>query len=277
MHKYPRAFGHRMRIGLATSEIAVLRTEGIWRKRSALLADVKLIQDMEQSPEALRTECHNLLKDINCKGLPLNIVLANEWARLFIVTPPPNCVRMEDCEAAAAMRFQALYDAAPDDWQLQADWNVSKPFLACALPRSLLTVLQAIALEHEMALMTVAPQFIYSWNQWCKALQKGNWFGVVQGQTLCIAVIHEFGLCAVRTVQIPDDGHDIYWLRQHVTRVALRLNLPAPKQLQLCGNQKKYWCSTAANPANNDFSCANLDDVADMTNAQALACSGMQL
>lgn len=275
MLKFHRAFGRSGRsisIGLSSSEIAVLRTEGFWRARSTLLAETVLTGDVTNISELLVLECQAILKKITCKGLPLNIVLADEWTRLFIVTPPPNCVRLEDCQAAAAMRFQALYGVAPEEWQLEADWNACRPFLACAVPHNLLAIVQKIAGDHALILRTVAPQFIYLWNQWCKALQKGNWFGVVQGQTLSLAVMNEFGVCALRVVQIPDDGHDFPWLQQHVMREALRLNLPAPPQLQVCGNRKNYWHSP---PAENSFRCVHLDHVSDMTNAQALACSGM--
>jgi hypothetical protein len=61
-------------------------------------------------------------------------VLSNDWARFWTVTPPVNAVRMSDCQAAAQLRFQALYDTSLAGWQMTADWQIDSPFLACAIP-----------------------------------------------------------------------------------------------------------------------------------------------
>ncbi len=250
-----------VQIGLSKSGIAVLRTGG-WRKRITVLADVPLADTVLGTPERLEIQCRTLLSDNAkikaCRGLPLCVTLADDWARLFMVTPPQNCARLDDCKAAATMRFQALYGRNMDDWQIEGSWDARHPFLACALPRPLFSTLQQIALENQLHLVDIAPQFVRLWNHWRKNLQPESWFGIAQNRTLTVAAVAQRRLCAVRTSTIPVE-HAGSWLQQHVTREALRLNLPLPKQLQLCGGQADLWSETSAGSSAEVIKVSNLD------------------
>jgi len=195
-------------------------------------------------PQRLVAQCSTLLSSADCASLPLSVTLTDESVRLFMVTPPHNASRLHDLQAAAAMRFAALYGDAHSAWNLQADWNTSVPFLACAMPHTLLSALQQVALQNKMPLLSVTPRFVAAWNQYQATVPSDAWFGIVQGQNLTLGAIADVPkrrLEAVRTIAIPDEGHHPRWLHDQLTRAALQLNLSPPKQIQLVGNRQHWW------------------------------------
>lgn len=227
-------------IGLAQGGIALLRTGG-WPRRHAVLADQPW-HAHAAAPDRLTLQLRTVLSDARCAGRPARIVLADEWVRLFMVTPPHNTGRLQDCQAAAALRFQTLYGASPSDWQLGADWDAQHPFLACAIPQTLLAALRQIAHEQRLKLVSIEPYFVAVWNCWRKKLKADAWLGVVQSETLTLGMIAGARLRAVRVVPLAADaGRDGAWLVAQLEREALRANLAPPDRLQLCGTVPENW------------------------------------
>lgn len=168
-------------------------------------------------------------------GWPATIVLADDLARLWHVPPPREAARLADLAAAAALRFQSLYGESLSTWRMAAHWDARQPFVAAAVPQTLLAALQASAEVHRLAVVEIAPQFIHGWNRWRSALTPGAWFGLLHGQTLTLGALDDRGrLAAVRVVPVPPDG-DAAWLAQALAREALLLDRPVPSALQLCG------------------------------------------
>lgn len=225
-----------MRVGLAPNGIALLKTSGLLRPQTTVIAECALSIAQSISPEAVATQLRNLLTNAKCANLPVSIVVADQWARMFMVNPPQNSGSLQDCEAAAAMRFQQLYGESLDRWQLRADWQTQHAFLACAFPTTLLTALQQIAHDYKLMLLSIAPQFIATWNQWRNHLKADAWFGLVYENSLTLAAIDQQRICAVRMATLPESGWDAQWLTAHLTREVMLLNLPSPKQVQLCGS-----------------------------------------
>jgi hypothetical protein len=167
-------------------------------------------------------------------GWPVSVVLADELCRLWQVAPPPGAARLPDIEAAAALRFHALYGEGPAAWQVTADWHATEPFFAAAVPRTLLALVDAVALEHRLQVVQVVPHFVTAWNRWCRAIRPGAWFGQLHDGLLTVAAIEGRELRAVRALQVPP-GADHYWLTQMLQREALLLGLGMPALVQLCG------------------------------------------
>lgn len=184
--------------------------------------------------------CHTLqqaLQATACSKLTSDIILADGWARYFMVAPPKNVANMTDCRAAASMRFHQLYGESASDWQIHAEWDVNHPFLACALPNKLLTQIAQSAETQQLSLASITPFFIACWNRWCKNLQANAWFGVINAGFLTLAAIENGRLQAVRRSPfLPANWHDKQYLPTLLQREALRLNLAMPAVLQLCGN-----------------------------------------
>ncbi|MGZ3240049.1 MAG: hypothetical protein ACXWIN_04135 [Burkholderiaceae bacterium] len=225
-----------LRVGLAPNGIALMKTSGWLRPQTTLIAECALSHAQSISPDAVATQLRNLLNNAKCANLPVSVVVADQWTRMFMVNPPQNSGGLQDCKAAAAMRFQQLYGESLDSWQLRADWQTQHAFLACALPTALLTSLQQIARDDRLTLLSVTPQFIATWNQWRNNLKAEAWFGLAYENALTLAAIDQQRICAVRTTTLPEGAWDVQWLTAHLTREAMLLNLPIPKQVQLCGS-----------------------------------------
>jgi hypothetical protein len=238
----PRQFGAVLRIGLSKSGLTLLYSRGLWRQKSEVVADCRLSEEEAASPELMAVKLRGLLDDARCARLPVRIILADNWVRFWLVTPPQNASRLSDCHAAAAARFQALYGEPLTNWQMTADWDARQPFLACALPHALLVSLQQVGRDCRLALLEIVPQFIAAWNRLRTDLKAGAWLGVMQGDVLSIGAISRQRLCAVRALRLTADAAlDPNWLPQQLTREALRLNLPLPSEIQVCGGMPADW------------------------------------
>ncbi|MGZ5819750.1 MAG: hypothetical protein ACXWJD_13510 [Burkholderiaceae bacterium] len=266
-----------LRIGLAPNGIAIMKTSGWLRPQTTLLAECALSPAQSASPEAVATELRRLLADVKCVNLPVSIVVADQWARLFMVIPPQNSGSLQDCKAAAAMRFQQLYGEALDRCELRADWQTQHAFLACAIPTPLLAAVQKIAQDHKLTLLSVVPQFIATWNQWRNNLKADAWFGLVHDSMLTLAAIDQQRICAVRTTTLPEGAWDAQWLTTHLTREAMLLNVPIPKQVQLCGSVPSQ--SVLNSPTSPSFTqldiAARKVGYASESATSRLACAGI--
>ncbi|MGA8146364.1 MAG: hypothetical protein WB870_02155 [Gallionellaceae bacterium] len=237
-----KRFGSALRIGLSKTDVTVVHTRGWLRTRSEIIGEWSDQEEEHASPEVVATKLGALLKEVDCSRLPARIVLSDACVRRWMVTPPQNATRLADCRAAANARFQVLFGEPMSDWQFAADWDARQPFLACAAPRLLLTALQQVARDHGLILLEVAPQFVVAWNRWRADLQVGAWFGVLQRKVLTFAVLGRNGPEATREVVLPDE---VMLDQQHVpeilAREALRLNVPMPSEIRLCGQIPAHW------------------------------------
>jgi len=278
--------GH-LRIGLSKTGMAALHVGGGWRPRATVLAERTFAYGDADLSQSMAQQCGSILNEIACGGMPVDITLSDDWARLLMVAPPQNVARLEDCKAAAAMRFQTLYGGGLSDWRLEADWQTARPFLACGLPQTLFDTVQQLVTEKHFHLVGLTPQFVAIWNRWRKQLKSGAWLGIVHGDMLTLGASARGHLQAVRTTAIPADpaGADgALWLKEHLMREAMRLNLPAPRLLQLCGVYPPDWIGAAGAGGGSEeesFACTALQRVPEILNGQpvsadvALAGSGM--
>ncbi len=238
-----KRFGQALRIGVSPHGLALVKTSRWQGAPLEVVAEHRFGSAGLPGFETIAAGVRQLLQDASCAGWPATIVLADELTRLWQVSPPQGSTRVADLEAAAAVRFQALYGEPASAWQLAAGWDAAKPFLAAAMPRHLLALLQHAANEQQVTLVEIVPQFIAGWNQWNSALKPGAWYGLVQRGVLTLGALDGAGVCAVRAVNLPD-GATLEWLGQHVAREALRLNLAVPDRLQLSGSAPKTWNSS---------------------------------
>jgi hypothetical protein len=265
-----RRFGQSLRLGVAADGLALLRVSG-WPRAGA---EVLAVQPVEAgAPDALANGLRALLQEADIRGWPLSVVLADDLVRLWQVPPPQGASRMTDLRAAAALRYQALFGAAPTDWRISADWDAARPFLAAAAPEALLRLLETLARAGRFHLVEVAPHFVAALNGWRRERRRGAWFGLVHGGVLSLAAYESDALAAVRTAVIPP-GADRDWLEAHVAREALRVGIQRPERLQLCGAAPASWASSAGRLK---FACTLLeDDSADWPLHVRLARTGME-
>lgn len=233
-----RRFGQALRIGVSSAGIALVKTSRWGGERAAVVAEHALAEGAgaQQVADGLRA----LLSDGSWSRWPATVIVGDELARVWQVTPPAGTARMADLEAAAALRFQQLYGEPASGWQIAGNWDPSRAFTAAALPRALHDTLTGAAAEHRLALVEVVPQFIAGWNQWCHLLATDAWYGLVHDGVLTFGTPEGACLGAVRAAQVPA-GADARWLEAHAAREALRLGVPAPSHLQLSGQVPDGW------------------------------------
>ena len=220
-----------LRIGISMAEVTVIR------------ADTQAAHPLATATPAAVAEALGLALDEAGVGRgAATIVLADEWTRLFMVTPPRNVERMRDCEAAVALRFQSLYGEPCNEWSVQADHDAAHAFLACAMPRALRDALLAACSARRLAVIGMAPQFVGSWNRWRRRLGDGAWLGVVHAGSLTLAATSGGRLAEVRRALIPPGAlRQRAWLNDQLGREALRLGLPMPRGLWVCGDAPEAW------------------------------------
>lgn len=255
----PKGFGGHLRLELSKTGMTLSALGGTLSSRTTVVVNKPFSGATLGSTERLMAELRLGLSEVKYSHYPVTLILADDWVRLFIVTPPRNATRLEDCKAAAAMRFQEIYDEPVTDWYVEADWDAYGPMLACAIPQGLLTALHQIAAEHRFNLVGIAPHFVAAWNEWREHMQASAWFGVVHDSVLTLGMPDkEFSLrpCAVRATHLPRGSEqDTHWHAQHVAREALRMNLPMPSQTQLCGDVPPQWLTASPGA----FICTQLD------------------
>lgn len=185
---------------------------------------------LEVEPDELQAATSTLFASLG-GGLRVQVRLNDDIVRYFMVVPPVNGIRMQDLEASAAMRFQMLYGELVSSWRLIADWQVNRPFLACAVPRSLLGALNAAATAQRTSLISVMPIFVDAWNHFCKNLSPDAWPATLNDRTLTLGVVAGSvrpGLSAVRTLKRRGDSWSAASLRQEIVRAALIDDVPPP-------------------------------------------------
>lgn len=233
-----RRFGQSLRIGVAPSGITLLAVRRWGGAPAGILAELRL--EHSSHPDALGAALRLVLADAGCAGWPATIVLADELVRLWQVTPPAGTARLADLEAAAGLRFQALYGESALGWRIAAGWDAVQPFLAAAMPHALLDQLQRACDEARVDVVEIVPQFVAGFNQWRGALKPGAWYGNVQEGVLTLGALERGVLQAVRAAALPEDA-SLEWLARHVAREALRLNLAAPGRIQVSGPAPAGW------------------------------------
>jgi hypothetical protein len=266
--------GQSLRLGIGHDSLALVRTSRVFARGATVLAEARCAD--ANDPQALGAALRTLLAEAGVAGWPVSVVLADELARMWQVAPPPGAAQPADLEAAAAMRFQALFGAPHAGWKIAADWQATRPFLAAALPASLLDVLEQAAREARCHLVEIVPQFVVAMNHWRKRHRPGAWFGLMHGQVLTLAAYDGALLAALRTAVVPP-GADRDWLESHVAREALRVGVGRPERLQVCGPAPRSW---ASHEGRLKFGCTLLEDEDEeavdhpRSAAVRLACTG---
>jgi hypothetical protein len=242
-----RTRGHCL-LGLSRETVSV-RHVGTSRKSTPVLVEVPLLDLHGAMPDTLAVQIAAALSAAGSNGLPVYATLADNLVRYFIVTPPGNSARMQDLRAAVAVRFQVLYGEPVPAWQLVADWQVTAPFLACAVSRRLTSALQLGVSAERGCLVSVTPNFVAAWNRSRRQLEANAWLATLADHALTLGLVADAvkpRLAAVRTLALPEEAPPMAWLREQVARIALLDNLPAPSVLHVHGPRLDAWRPGAA-------------------------------
>jgi hypothetical protein len=244
MRRWP---GQYLRLGVSRTSLCLLQA-GRWRGDARVAGEAQIDASAEDRERAVAQALDALLAATTWRRWPLEIILDDDWCRLWSVTPPADASRMSDLRAATAFRFQRLYGEPPDAWQVQADWRAHQTFFAAALPSRLHEQLHSVTERHQLALVKMQPHFVVVWNRWQHRIGKTGWLGVLQANQLSLGVARDGILTAQRTLAVPPKA-DRDWLDAALRREALLLDVPAPASLALCGPVPASWAGQSGEEA----------------------------
>jgi len=274
-----RLWAGEWRIGLSKAGVSLLQASNGWRPTLATVGQCVLPAQEASSPAAVTAALDGLLREAGRSNKRTRIIVGEPWVRSWMVSPPQQAGRLADCRIAAAARFQTLYGEPMTAWESTADWQSRHDFLACAMHRGLLGALKPLAADHGLVLLEITPLFVAAWNRWRQAIKPQAWLGVVNDSTLMMGVPNGRRLGMLRRVPMPVAQATRDWLMQTLRLEAIRLMLPMPAEIQLCGEVPTSW--TKAQP--DGLACSRLDagvllngqaDVGAAHSAVALAAAG---
>lgn len=252
----PEVWGNRLHLGLTQDGAAAVRSGG-WPRRRVLAQSVQAWTAPGGTMRALATSASlagpvldallaELASGPGRRRLPVDVVLADDLTRHWIVTPPANARSVGDCRLAAQARFQTVFGQSIEGWHWDADWRADRPFLCSALPQDWLAVLQQSCARHGLALGTVAPELVTSWNRWRRQLLVGDWLASACGQRVTLVASDAGGLLRIGRLMLPAGAVGSTtaargWLQQAVRREALRWMLEMPSRLLWSGEAPAPW------------------------------------
>lgn len=235
------------RLRLVVSDTAAALYTHTWRKGWALRASVPLAASFRFQPEALLASLPELFAGQD-RHARLAIVLPDKAARFFKVVPPQNMAGFSELRAVAALRFETLFGLPAAEWRIEADWQGNQPFLACALPQSLIASLRQFAECQGLSLTRVQPAFIQRWNEVCPRLSgEASWFMSAADHRATAVAISRGVLTDVFQMELPSG-----WLqhperlREPIEEALFRLQLNAPTRLYVAGEVEADWRTAVA-------------------------------
>jgi len=237
--------GQSLQLGIACDGLSLLRSPARRGAHPELLAQAVLpAADGDGSaptPSAalLAETLDTLLAPIASahRRWPLHLVLDDRLARLWQVTPPAGLSLWSgpaDLHSMAAMRLQQLHSENPAEWQIAADWQARRPFVAAALPRATLAALRAVSERHVLWLASIRPHLLAVWDGSQRQRRSGMWLGLVHDGRLGLGLAQHGRLHHVRWQALPTQA-DAGWLARTLAREALMQSLPVPPGLLLSG------------------------------------------
>jgi hypothetical protein len=169
------------------------------------------------------------------KGARLHAVIGETHCRWFTVTPPAGLTSFADLRTLAAVRFTALYDSPANDWRIEAEWRCDTPFLACAVPEGLCTMVSATARAAGCRLLSCQPAFAHAWNTHRAHVDKGSWSILIDADGLSLLPADSCAAPLLRRLPRPEAGITPDTLDALLTRETLMLRRSRPSILRLFG------------------------------------------
>ena len=238
----PSLIAPRFALSVGPQGAHLARRSGLWRPRYQLLES--LVWPV-QAPDAQRAGALDaLLLRHTAAGGALEVLVADLWVPSVSVQPPVNGAGLADLQAAKALRLRAVTDASTG-WETASEPRVGGPFIASALRSGVLDMLRDQCQRHGLHLVSVQPVFAAVWNHWRRALAPGQWLGICDADAVTLCVAPQRHMEQLRRLNFADlHTQEPRWPVDAAQRESLRLGLPAPTALALCGAVPAAWRRT---------------------------------
>ena len=238
----PNAVGQRFALSVGPQGALLALRSGLWRPRYRLLESVVWPAQASDAQRAAALDA--LLLRHAVAGSTLEVLVADLWVPSASVQPPLHGATLADLQAATTLRLRAVTDASAS-WETASEPRLGAPFIASALRSSVLDMLRDPCQRHGLHLVSVQPLFAALWNHWHRALAPGQWLGICGAGVLTLCVVPERTVEQLRRLDFAESHtQEPRWLVEAAQREGLRLGLPAPAALALCGAVPAAWRTT---------------------------------
>lgn len=207
----------RLSLGIATDHLSLLQIKTRQYQRLSLQDEPRF----NDAPQGLLTALSQLLDQQTVKGGKVDAIVADCWARYWLVEPPANANSLTELKACTNERFKQLFGANPDDWRVMANWHPIRPFLATALPSWLCDGLRQECNQHNITLRSCMPLFVQQWHLLRRHVPSDTWLCIEQASSLVIALMERGELRHVRMLTLPPSPSNdslLFLLEQEVVR-----------------------------------------------------------
>ena len=188
-----------------------------------------------------------LFRTVAGSGRRARVILDDRLVRIWQSAPPANLAGLDELQVAAAVRFETLYGEPSDGWHISGAWQVDRPFMTAAVPRSLLAQILSAAAAAGTGVRSIEARFIAAWNRHCGRLDGATWLAHVHAGVLTLGAGEHGHLASVRACTLPAECSHA-WLATHVAREAVRMGRAAPARLALSGPAPQEWAAAHALP-----------------------------
>lgn len=206
----------------------------------------KVSPHIEAIDASLDTALDTVFQALSRAKVGFDIVIDDEYARIWKVSPPQGTQTFADLLAACRARFSSLFDLNPEEWSIEAEWQLERDFIACALPASLVRTIETGIRRHKLywRVGVCTPYSIYEWNRYCEQspIPQGP-AGIVcrydqsQGGLFTLIGCQQSGDLMVRSFRLDDldsRSHDTFakLIRTH----CLQSGAAMPERIRLLGD-----------------------------------------
>jgi hypothetical protein len=159
--------------------------------KPAQIAKVTARCQPTQEGSAWQSVAQELEKNLmNQAKAELFITLSNHFVRYVTLPPQAEISTPEEVKSYATFRMREVYGERINAWVLSiSEWNPINGAICAAIPRDLLTQLEAMAERHQCKLGGIEPYLASVYDHWRKPLS-GNklYLALIEAGRICIAL-----------------------------------------------------------------------------------------
>jgi hypothetical protein len=136
------------------------------------------------------------------RGLPLGVTLSNHYLRYRLIPPPPLAMPSAGVQALIQHCFRSTYGDVVDNWLIYLDPMPSQgDRLACAVDKTLLEGLKAVAEKAGLRLVSAQPYLMSGFNFACRHIDSTPaCFVQVEAGRIMLATLHNKNWLGLRAV-----------------------------------------------------------------------------
>lgn len=128
---------------------------------------------------------------IDAPGTELTITLSNHFIRYVTLPPQAEITSPEEVGSYAIFRIREIYAERVDSWMLSvSEWNPINGAICAAIPRDLMTQLEALAVRSHCKLKETEPYLASAYDRWQTLLSGSKtYFAVIETGRICLALL----------------------------------------------------------------------------------------